>query len=110
MEVKNLAASLYERRKSKQFDQLRKPFLRDLEALNDLAGYWYSYPSLYDSVARYIYRLRNLYEKKELDDDETSLIWDYHSDVDEACTDIIDRGQMDRELLQEGGTEEPNGT
>lgn len=92
IEVKNYAAGLYERRTSKQFDQLRKPFMRDLESLNDLAGYWHAYDPLRLAVSRYISTLRDLYGQKELNEVDFDMLGHYHSDVDEACTQIIDRG------------------
>ncbi len=139
LEVKNLAASLYERRVSKQFDGLRMEFKRDLEALNDLAGYYHSYSGLFGPVVKYIHELREMYEQKDLDDHDRDMIGHYHADVDIACTEIIDEGtpppnpwrrikvgrwktwkkkrrirrlakQQQDERLEEDGTEEPEGT
>lgn len=91
VEVKNLAAILYERRTSNQYDHFRKSFLRDLEALHDLAGYWHLYDELLGTVPRYLNNLRSLYEKTKLDEDESESVNDVYWEIDIACTKIIDK-------------------
>ena len=118
MEVKNLAGSLYERRASERYDRLKKEFRRDLEALNDLAGFWHSYNRLRYSVARYINELRDLYDITRLTEEKKDEIQYLHVEIDIACTDIIDKGQPPpnpwfretKERLGAVGIEKPEGT
>jgi hypothetical protein len=91
IEVKNLAARLYERRFSDQYDHLRKPFLRDLEALHDLAGYWHEYDELAVSVPKYLSYLRNSYGKNKLVEDERENINDVYWGIDLDCSKILGR-------------------
>lgn len=70
---------------------MRKPFLRDLEALHDLAGYWHEYDELAISMPKYLGYLRDSFGRTTLVEDERQNIADVYWGIDIDCSKILDR-------------------